>query len=72
VAEAENQPIIGDGAPLFEWTPGVAIQDEEPVCLRFYHDTDGKIAIDALFEEFLPLHDLGIFVGQHRDKLTKG
>jgi hypothetical protein len=31
----------------------------------------GKVAIDALFDEFLQLHDLGVFVGQHREKLTK-
>jgi hypothetical protein len=30
-----------------------------------------KVSIDALFEEFLQLHDLGIFIGQHIEKLTK-
>jgi hypothetical protein len=30
MAAAENQPLVGQGAPLFEWSPGVAIIDEEP------------------------------------------
>jgi hypothetical protein len=32
----------------------------------------GQVAIDALYQEFLQLHDLGVFHGQHTDKLTKG
>ena len=31
----------------------------------------GKVAVDALFQEFLQLHDLGVFSGQHSNKLTK-
>jgi hypothetical protein len=27
MAQAENQPLLGRGAPLFEWSPGVAIED---------------------------------------------
>jgi hypothetical protein len=30
MAATENQPLVGPGAPLFEWSPGVAILDEEP------------------------------------------
>jgi hypothetical protein len=30
MAEDEGQPLIGHGAPLFEWSPGVAIEDEDP------------------------------------------
>jgi hypothetical protein len=30
----------------------------------------GQVAIDALFEEFSQLHDLGVFLGQDRNKLT--
>jgi hypothetical protein len=31
----------------------------------------GQVAIDALFQEFLQLHDLDVFLGQHRSELTK-
>jgi hypothetical protein len=27
MAQAENQPLLGRGAPLFEWSPGVEIED---------------------------------------------
>jgi hypothetical protein len=30
----------------------------------------GQVAIDALFDEFLQLHDLGVFLGQDETKLT--
>jgi hypothetical protein len=29
MAEDEGQPLIGHGAPLFEWSPGAAIEDED-------------------------------------------
>jgi hypothetical protein len=29
IAETNNQPLIGHGAPLFEWSPGVPIEDDE-------------------------------------------
>jgi uncharacterized protein YeaC (DUF1315 family) len=31
----------------------------------------GQVAIDALYNEFLQLHDLGVFDWQHAGKLTK-
>jgi hypothetical protein len=31
----------------------------------------GQVAIDALYKEFLQLHDLGVFNGQHTGQLTK-
>jgi hypothetical protein len=31
----------------------------------------GQVAVDALFQEFLQLHDLDVFDGQHAGKLTK-
>jgi hypothetical protein len=33
LAEAKEQPIIGQGAPIFEWAPGIPIADdvEEPI-----------------------------------------
>jgi hypothetical protein len=31
----------------------------------------GQIAVDALYQEFLQLHDLGVFEGQDADKLMK-
>jgi hypothetical protein len=30
MAEDEGQPLIGHTAPLLEWSPGVAIEDEDP------------------------------------------
>jgi hypothetical protein len=30
----------------------------------------GQIAIDALFQEFSQLHDLGVFLRQHKSELT--
>jgi hypothetical protein len=29
MAQAENQPLLGPGAPIFEWSPGLAIEDDE-------------------------------------------
>jgi hypothetical protein len=31
----------------------------------------GQVAINALFEEFSQLHNLGVFLGQYGDKLTR-
>ena len=31
----------------------------------------GKCAVDALYQEFLQLHDLTVFAGQDASKLTK-
>jgi hypothetical protein len=31
----------------------------------------GQVTIDVLYQEFLQLHDLGVFQGQHTHKLTK-
>jgi hypothetical protein len=31
----------------------------------------GRVAIDALYQGFLQLHDLGVSQGQHANKLTK-
>jgi hypothetical protein len=35
IAETDNQPLTGHGAPLFEWSPSVLIEDGElaPVLL---------------------------------------
>jgi hypothetical protein len=30
----------------------------------------GQVTIDALFQEFSQLHDLGVFLGQHKSELT--
>jgi hypothetical protein len=39
IAETDNQPLTEHGAPLFEWSPGVPIEDDElaPILL----DNDG-------------------------------
>ena len=29
MAQAKQQPLLGYGAPLFEWSPGVGIIDQE-------------------------------------------
>jgi hypothetical protein len=41
IAQTDNQPLVGHGAPLFEWSPGVPIEDDElaPVVL----DDDGDL-----------------------------
>lgn len=31
MAQVEQQPLIGYGAPLFEWGPGVAIEDKRVI-----------------------------------------
>jgi hypothetical protein len=31
VAQAEHQPLLGRGAPIFEWSPGVAIEDDKNI-----------------------------------------
>jgi hypothetical protein len=30
----------------------------------------GQVAVNAIFQEFLQLHNLGVFLGQHRSELT--
>jgi hypothetical protein len=42
MAEDEGQPLIGHGAPLFEWSPGVAIEDEDPTPVLQAEHEDGN------------------------------
>jgi hypothetical protein len=47
MAEAEQQPLVLQGAPLFEWQPGVEIQDEaQPPLLQDEHDHAGPEPTD--------------------------
>jgi hypothetical protein len=43
MGELQLQPIMGDGAPLFEWTPGVAIEEDfaPPILLDGAESDDG-------------------------------
>jgi hypothetical protein len=36
IAQTDNQPLVGQGAPLFEWSPSVPIEDDElaPIILN--------------------------------------
>ena len=40
IAETDNQPLTGHGAPLFEWSPGVPIEDDELVPILLDDDGD--------------------------------
>jgi hypothetical protein len=48
MAQTENQPIVGDGAPLFEWKPGVAIQEEVPQNIV---QAEGNEGIDVMEQD---------------------
>ena len=37
MAAAENQPLMGNGGPAFEWSPGIAIQDDHQVPILIDH-----------------------------------
>jgi hypothetical protein len=40
IAETDNQPLTGHGAPLFEWSPGVPIEDNELALIRLDDNGD--------------------------------
>ena len=52
MALAEQQPLIGNGAPLFEWTPGVIIDDNEEVVVI----QDGDEAVQFIEEPDIEVH----------------
>jgi hypothetical protein len=43
MAQNENQPLLGQGAPLFEWSPGVTIEDDEDI--HIVQDDDDHIEV---------------------------
>jgi hypothetical protein len=46
MAQDKQQPLLGHGAPLFEWTLGMAIgKDEQPPILQDEHSPDKVIEI---------------------------
>jgi hypothetical protein len=57
MAEDEQQPLVGHGEPLFEWSPGVAIEDNEqgPI-LQDEHEPIGAIEVDDKPEEDKPFY----------------
>ena len=38
IALTEQQPFIGNKAPLFEWSPGVASDDSEEIIIKDSND----------------------------------
>jgi hypothetical protein len=59
MAEDEGQPLVGYGAPLFEWSPGVAIEDEDPAPVLQEEHGDGNKPIfeDENVQEFEEVPD---------------
>jgi hypothetical protein len=43
IAQTDNQPLIGHGVPLFEWSPGVPIQDN--VQAPILQDNNGDLQV---------------------------
>jgi hypothetical protein len=48
MAEEKGQPLVGYGAPLVEWSPGVAIEDEDPARVLQEEHEDGN---EPFFED---------------------
>ena len=60
---AEQQPLMGNGAPLFEWSPGVAIDDGEEIIIQ-----DGADAVKFIEDqniEFIEEENQGAGGGPH-------
>ncbi len=43
MARNKNQPLLGRGAPLFEWSPGITIEDDEDI--HIVQDDDDHIEV---------------------------
>jgi hypothetical protein len=48
MAQTEQQPLLGPGAPLFEWSPGVEIEDDTPQAIQ---EEDGDDHTEAANRE---------------------
>jgi hypothetical protein len=63
MSQNENQPLLGRGAPLFEWRPGVTIEDDEDTHIVQDDDdhievTDGENqGVNAMFPPYEPDND---------------
>jgi hypothetical protein len=49
MAEADHQPLLGHGAPIFEWSPGIPIEDvnNEPVMVEEHEEDIEHFADDV-------------------------
>jgi hypothetical protein len=60
MTQNENQPLLGRGSPLFEWSPGITIEDDEDIHIVQDDDdhievTDGEIQdANAMFPPYEP------------------
>jgi hypothetical protein len=59
MAEEKGQPLVGYGAPLVEWSPGVAIEDEDraPVLQEEHKDGNEPFFEDEHVQEFEEVPD---------------
>lgn len=48
VAQVEQQQLIGYGAPLFEWIPGVALEDEMQAPILQVKGDDGNDHMEVI------------------------
>jgi hypothetical protein len=63
MARNKNQPLLGRGAPLFEWSPGITIEDDEDI--HIVQDDDDHIEVtggenqdaNAMFLPYEPDND---------------
>jgi hypothetical protein len=60
--------VTGSTAKVFKYVTGFIMTQ---MAAKAGIKKHGQVAIDALFQEFLQLHDLGVFLGQHRSELAK-
>jgi hypothetical protein len=65
MAEDEDQPIIGPGAPLFEWRPGVEIEGD--ILADFLPQDDGHGDVEQFYQPDNDEDDETVF-GQDPDK----
>eukprot|EP00957_Ditylum_brightwellii_P092637 7054172-Ditylum_brightwellii.AAC.1 len=56
LAEDEGQPLLPDNMPLFEWAPGVSIEDEDS-----HKDLNGADIIENNNESYIREEENGLF-----------
>jgi hypothetical protein len=69
MAQAELQPLIGQGAPLFEWSPGVPIEEDAqtPILVQDGHENEDNEVADEIANEAAeePLFGMQPFLEVH-------
>jgi hypothetical protein len=66
--DVRDMNVTGSTIKVFEYVTGFIMTQMTAKAGIKKH---GQVAADALFQEFLQLHDKTVFAGKHRSELTK-